>query len=200
MKARHAALGLLMLTACAQMPVYHLGGNAAIDQAWQRHRGEIDALRRWSLHGRVAVQTPRDGWQAGLQWRQAGEGFSLRIAAPLGQGTYGLDGDASGVVMRTPDNKSLTARDAETLLSEQLGWTLPVAGLHYWVRGIPDPEAPVSRLQLDPLGRMIDLEQSGWRISVLSYGHSGKLDLPLKLFLHSDELKVRMVVQSWEMG
>jgi len=146
------------------------------------------------------VQTPRDGWQAGLQWRQAGEAFSLRIVAPLGQGTYGLDGDASGVVMRTPDNKSLTARDAETLLSEQLGWTLPVAGLHYWVRGIPDPAAPVSRLQLDPLGRMIDLEQSGWHIGVLSYGRSGAVDLPLKLFLHSDQLKVRMVVQNWEMG
>ncbi|MGH8586966.1 MAG: lipoprotein insertase outer membrane protein LolB [Gammaproteobacteria bacterium] len=47
---------------------------------------------------------------------------------------------------------------------------------------------------------MTELQQSGWRISVLGYEARDGLDLPSKLFLRTDRFKVRIVVERWASG
>ena len=167
-------------------------------QSWEARRTAIDGLRRWSLYGRVAVQTDRDGWSASLRWIQLEGHDYLRLIGPLGQGAYELERHPTSMLMRTADNKILRSVDPETLMRENLGWSIPVAGLHYWVRGIPDPRSPIIALKLDDQGRMTELSQGDWQISVLGYAQQGGLELPAKLFLHTPRLKVRLIVQRWE--
>ena len=188
-----------MLAACAQLPFLPTGTTPQA-KAWKLREAALQGLRQWTLHGRVAVQNGKEGFSAGLRWVQQGPAYQLRLMAPLGQGTYELQGDAHGVTLHTADNRVLHAADAQGLMQDNLGWSAPVAGLRYWVLGIPEPGVPVDYLRVDEQGRLSDLEQSGWRISVLDYRQAGKLVLPSKLYMHNDTLELRMVVQSWDIA
>lgn len=200
-----AALVLLIvagLTGCAELqslkPLF-LPVEAPEASAWDRHRERIAAIEHWTLQGRVAVETGKEGWNANLTWDQHADRYALRVVAPLSQGTFELEGDAEGVTLRTAENETLTAEDPQVLMQESLGWSLPVAGLKYWVRGVPAPGRPFEQLTLDEAGRMTDLSQDGWRVSVLRYKRVGDRDLPDKVFLQNDPVKVRLVVGQWQL-
>lgn len=183
------------LTACTVGPAPR---PPAEPGAWQAHRHQLAGLVQWTLTGRVALITPEEGWHASLHWRQRADAYRIRIAAPLGQGTVALQGSDQGVVLRTTRHpQPIAAPSAEQLLYRQLGWQVPVAGLRYWVRGIPDPAAVYEKV-LDDRGRLATLEQSGWQVEFLRYTRVGDYELPEKIFMRNGEFQVRMVVRTWQ--
>ncbi len=161
--------------------------------AWEARVARLTPLKSFALNGRIAVQHEAQGGQARVQWEQADESFSLRLSAPLGQGSFALKGDAEQVSLQTPDGQTYTATDLDSLMATHMQWTLPVAGARYWIRGLPVPNHPVAQLNLDDQGRLIDLAQDGWRISVLEY-HG---DLPRKIFMLGDKLQLRLLIAQW---
>lgn len=166
--------------------------------AWDTHRASIAALKQWSLEGRIALQKNQEGGSAGVRWQQDGENFELRISAPFGRGTYRLWGDQTQVALSGPDGKVYRAQDVESLMAAHLQWALPLAGAKYWVVGIPAPTPAPNALRTDDQGRLTDMEQSGWRISVLRYTKADTLELPDKLFLTHGEVQIRMVIAIWK--
>jgi len=158
---------------------------------------QIEAIREWQVDGRIAIQRGDEGWSAKLRWDQRADGFQMRLIAPLGRGTYQLAGDASRVELSVPDGRTFAATDAETLMREHLGWSLPVAGAEYWMRGLVAPGAEPVYVRRDEAGQLTDLEQSGWRVSILKRSTSGGFNLPAKLFMHYGDMKVRIVVANW---
>jgi outer membrane lipoprotein LolB len=188
-----------LLAACAAVPPVP---SSLAEQRWQERRQALEKLRDWTLNGRIALQTEQEAWNASIFWQQRGTAFDIKLIGPLGQGTLTIEGDPSGVRLRTPEGKLLAARDAETLLYQQLGWRMPLSGLCYWVRGLPAPALPFNK-QIDGEGRLSGLEQGGWRIAYLRYQHEGAPDLPGlpdlpgKVFLENSEITVRLVVQHW---
>lgn len=162
------------------------------------HVDAISALRSWRLAGRLAVQAEVKGFSADLDWRETTTGFDLRVAAPLNRGTFALSGNTRAVSLVTPKGETYTAADAETLMRQHLGWALPLTGVRYWVRGLPDPALAVSAEHLDSAGRWRDFVQDGWQISVLEYRVAAGLDLPSRLSLSHDKLRVRMAIKRWE--
>lgn len=191
---------LILATAvagCAEISPVPVGQEA--DQsAWERHQKIINDLDLWTITGRVAVQTGEEGWSATLYWQQDRENYTMRFIAPLGQGTYQLNGDNRQVSLITADNKHFQASDPEDLLMDNLGWSVPVHGLRYWVRGVPEPGIETENIIIDEQGRMTDLQQSGWRISISRYTEQDGTDLPGKLFMSNDRFKLRIVVQDWK--
>ncbi len=173
------------------------GDGAAAERA-QRHVQGLRAFNDWQLTGRIAVQREDQGFSADLDWRQRGNAFDLRIAAPLNGGTFALAGDDTRVTLLTPRGEQYSAADAESLMARHLGWVIPVSGARWWVRGMPEPGLSVEHERRDPLGRWSDFAQAGWRISILDYREDGEPVLPRKLFLARDALKVRVVVRRWE--
>ncbi|HLA74858.1 MAG TPA: lipoprotein insertase outer membrane protein LolB, partial [Gammaproteobacteria bacterium] len=83
---------------------------------------------------------------------------------------------------------------------------LPVSGLRYWVLGLPDPAAPPAAQdrELDGLGHLTRLRQSGWDIEFRRYSPVTTVDLPNKIFLTNQaagvRLEVRLAVEQWELG
>jgi len=133
-----------------------------------------------------------------LQWDQDNQKYMLRFIAPLGQGTYQLSGDAGKVTLLTADNRVYQASDPEILLQDSLGWNVPLHGLQYWVRGVPEPGVTTDNLVLDDKGRMTELQQSGWRISISRYGEFDGRELPSKLLMQNDRFQLRLVVLGWK--
>ena len=185
------------MTGCADLALVTPDGQSA-DAAWDARLEDLYRLQQWSIHGHLAVQAGGEGWSATLNWDQDNQNYILRFIAPLGQGTYQLSGDEGKVMLLTADNKVYRATDAERLLLDNLGWNVPLHGLKYWIRGVPEPGVTTDNLLLDDKGRMTDLQQSGWRISISRYGEFNGKELPSKLFMQNDRFQLRLVVLGWK--
>ena len=189
----------MALCACEVLPTQS-PQTLATEQSWRVRQQALSALNVWSLSGRIAIQTPTEGWHAALSWEQRGESYAIQLSSPLGQGAMQLSGDPAHVTLRTAAGED-SAQDPETLLEKQLGWRLPVSGLRYWVLGLSDPGMPLEHQELDDQGRLIRIRQSGWDIEFRRYAPGGRVDLPDKLFLNNSgaepHLEVRMVVENW---
>jgi len=192
------SLCIVLLGACAELKPYLYGPTGEPPEgAWDRHRTDVAGLHNWNLNGRLALSRGKEGWSARLNWRQRGAHYRLRLQAPLGQGTFELSGAPGEVRITTSEGKQYQAASADELMQQTLGWAVPVTGLGYWVRGIPRPGQRYRRISLDAEGRMTDLDQAGWRISILRYLYAGKYSLPGKIFMLNDALKIRLVIEAW---
>ena len=198
MKTTKLAILVLMcavFSGCAtRVPVDIRRQNAS----WDLHRDRLTKLTTWQALGRISVRLNNEAWSASLQWRQQRQDYFLRLIAPLGQGTYEITGNNEGVFLRTAKNEVYKANDPETLMEGTFGWSVPLAGLSYWIRGLPEPESRIERLLLDQQGHITDLAQSGWRVSYSAYNDTGGYDLPARIALQNDKLKVRLVIKNWK--
>lgn len=197
------ALGLgvlcLCLSACAMWRPA-LPPAAPDKLSWETHRAALAALAGFTLEGRVAIKRDSEGGSLKLRWQEAVTTTDLRLRAPLGQGGFQLARNPDGVTLTTADGQRHTAASFETLMQTHLKWTFPVDGARYWVRGIPDPGARIDHLALDAQGRLSDLAQSGWRISVLAYQDAGGYTLPSRLLLTAGKVQIRLVIDRWELN
>ena len=198
---RYAAfwlLGLLGLAGCAEMKPFFLPEKKPELSLWQRRQQQLQQLQNWDMQGRVAIETAQDNWTASVTWKNETEHYQMRFMAPLSQGTFELNGTPGHVQLRTPE-KTLEAPDPHALMQENLGWSLPVYGMRYWVLGLPAPKHETQELRVDEVGHLVDLRQDGWRISVLRYQKVGGLELPEKMYFQNDPVKIRLVIGEWQL-
>ncbi|HEY5702827.1 MAG TPA: lipoprotein insertase outer membrane protein LolB [Gammaproteobacteria bacterium] len=188
---------VILLTGCAVSPI-QTTMVAIDDPAWELRRTALADLQRWSLKGRMALRTDKESWTVTLHWENEVDRFQLRMIAPLGQGTWQLTGNRDLVALTTDDNQTYEAADSESLLRQTLGWEIPLEGLEYWVRGMPQPNKPFDRILLDSEARMVDLKQSGWEIKIERYQKVRGMDLPGKISMFNPHFSVKLVIQDWQ--
>jgi outer membrane lipoprotein LolB len=156
-------------------------------------------LASFSLEGRVSVKANEESFSGGMAWRYATSRQTLLLSTPLGQGVAELQGDARGVELKDSEGRVHRAADAETLVHQALGVTLPLKGLVAWVAGSARPDAPYLAVA-DGDGHLGVLQQDGWRIEFSRYAERGGRYLPGKLIARrGDELEIRLVVDRWEL-
>ena len=189
-----AALLVAALAGCAGMPV----DTAQQDAAWQRHAAWVRAQHDWRLTGRFALKIGHRGWTASLHWRERAGDYRIDIFDPLGRTLAQLDGGPQRVTLRTGGSAPRHAGSAAALMQAELGWSLPVAGLRYWVRGVPAPGTQPTRMQFDGSGRLAYLVQNGWEVSYVDYNEAlGARALPARLRLVNGDVHLTLLVDSW---
>ncbi|MDG4595930.1 MAG: lipoprotein insertase outer membrane protein LolB [Candidatus Contendobacter sp.] len=166
--------------------------------AWIARQTVLTQLTRWQAAGRIGVVNGQDGWHASFQWTQQGSGYQIDLSGPLGQGRVVVESDGAWVRIQTQDGRNWTASDADELLEQALGVRLPVNGLRYWARGLPEPGSPPV-LQTDASGRLTRLEQQGWIIEYPVYTPTSRLnlDLPERIIARRRDLSVKLVIEQW---
>ena len=177
--------------ACTMAPPQPLAGTP-----WNARQQALSALQNWSLTGRIGITTASEGWHGSLRWVQERQTYLIDIVGPLGQGRINIRGDADSVTVRTADGRELSASDAEQLVLDATGLRIPIDGLVYWVRGLPDPRS-ASVLLGDEQGRLTRLEQDGWVIDFTSYQDVAALALPERISARQDDLQVKLVIRQW---
>ncbi len=188
-------LVVALLAGCAST------GGAPVDQEraaarWHDRQPQLQALQDWKLRGRVAITDGASVWNASVDWEQWPRGFDIRLNGPLGSGQLRLVGNADGVVLNTGEPQLYFAKDAQTLLLEHTGVHMPVEGLRYWIRGLPQPKKGATAV-VDARGRLDTLKDAGWKVDFKGYTAVGDLQLPRKLFIHKGDVEVRVVVDKW---
>ena len=191
---RGAVLAFVLLTGCAVAPMT----SPEATKAWTARQSALLKLTQWNAAGRIGVVNGPDGWHAGFQWAQQDSGYRIDLIGPLGQGRIRVEGDEQTVQIQTADGQTQTAPDPDALLEQAVGARLPVNGLRYWIRGLPEPGASPT-LQTDAEGRLTRLEQNGWTIEYPAYAYAAplNLDLPERIIARRQDLSVKLIIEDW---
>lgn len=169
--------------------------------AWQQRQTNFARMSSWRLQGKVGMQFQEQSASFNLSWLQTGKDqYEMNIKNPLtGSIMAYLKGDRSEVTLQT-NGKTYKDASAERLLQGQLGVSLPLDGMKYWVRGIPSPDSPVQQVKLDSQGRPESLQQSGWLIEYTGWQGNDWKALPEKINLSRvpDNTKVKVIAKDWQ--
>ena len=167
--------------------------------AWQTHADELSRLRSWSLHGTLAVRPAGgDASRVTMRWRQSPDSYLVRFMGPLGVGLFEVEGSATAVEARFPDGRRTSAASPEALLEREIGWSVPLQGLRYWMVGVPVPDGAPSKVELDDRGRLARLEQAGWTVVYERYGALDGLPLPERIRFSNASVDATVVVRRWK--
>lgn len=183
-----------LLSACAAPRV-----RPEADSLAAQDRREQFLLRHteWALKGRLAISGPSDSGSGSLDWVQRGEWFRFTVSAPVSGKTWTLTGDATHAELTGLGDRTHDATDAASLLARELGWTVPVAELAYWVRGVRAPGP--AEMVFGSNGLPSEFVQSGWKIEYRDYEVGQEPVMPRRIFASKGDYKVRLVVQQWNL-
>jgi outer membrane lipoprotein LolB len=182
----------VLLTACAQLPVVHvvdrledLPGPAAIES--------------FRLEGRLSVKAGEKSFSGGIDWRRQPDDETLLLSTPLGQGIAQIRREGGDrMTLTDAEGRVSVADSSEALLDQAVGVRLPVAGLVHWLSARPYPGSRF-KASLGPDGRVLVLEQDGWRIEYDRYRLEAGRWLPGRIFARrGDDLEFRLIVDAWD--
>ena len=199
MHLRHLiAIGCLaLLSGCAGLTSHETLSGQGDPAQWQAHKAQASQLNGWQISGKVGIRSPRESGSATLFWLQRQDYFDIRLAGPMGRGAARLTGRPGAVNLDAANQGQFQAESAEALLQQQLGWSLPVAHLFWWIRGLPAEDSK-SRLTLDSESRLAKLEQDDWQVEYLSYVEQNGYWLPERMKLHGANLDITLVIKDWQ--
>ncbi len=143
-----------------------------------------------SAEGLFSVITPQTAQSGHFLWTQNGADFSLELYGPLGLGATYLSQIGDDVVLKTANGQTYNADSAEDLLTQVLGWSMPVSGFTSWLWGKPAPGFPFNATY-DDQNRILSLQQEGWSIT---YTWSEAGSVPSRLTLIRNSIKVKILM------
>ena len=192
MKARFGALALAALMAA-------LAGCAEIPRRSETVAGDAAAIAApFDAEGRLSARRGTEGVAGHFVWTHDGARDRIVLSTPLGQTIARLSGDATGVRVEASNGRVETAPEWDALTARALGFTLPVAGLAAWLRGLPRANSP-NTMERDTAGRPLLLSQDGWQIAY-SYADDAAVRaarLTLR-FPGGEPVELRIVVDRWQ--
>jgi outer membrane lipoprotein LolB len=196
------------LVVCILLPV--LASCASISEQIRHQPADWDArverhnqINHWTIKARLGVQTETEGGSFDVFWQQSADVYDIRLVAPMGQGAVHIEGDRDGVTISLADGQSEYARDAETLFASMTGLSLPVNGLHDWLRGMPIQGEKTDKTRWNENGQLYKFEQRGWRVEMNRYSKVADYELPHAFYLEREDrpdLSVRMLVREWRLA
>jgi len=168
------------------------------------HQRQLQAIGDWQLTGKLGIRTLGDSGSASVKWAQQPAGYQINLSGPLGQKSMIITGTPDKVRLEQTGEPALEAKTAEALIKKTAGWTLPVAQLAYWVRGVPAPKLRITQLQQNETGLIAQLIQGGWSISYSNYRDQTfngiNLPLPGKITAEYKDVRLTLVIRDWRLG
>jgi outer membrane lipoprotein LolB len=162
----------------------------------------VSALQGWSewrATGRLAVKSAAGGFNAHFDWHETGSATDLVVEGPFGAGharikatpeRISVESGAAGTVELTPPFDGLNA-----VLTERIGFSVPLHSVGFWLRGVPDPETPVTAAAAGFVQADWLIQPEGeWMIS------RAPGTLPKRVTLVQDTTRIRVAIDQWTGG
>lgn len=189
----------VLLSGCAhQLPKAPL-----ISEDWPKHQVQVETFQHWQATGKLAVKVPNDGGSMSLRWQQEPNTFNIDFNGPFGQNILSIAGEPNHVVLSEPGKDPISAKTAEELIRRNTGWTIPVTQLAFWVRGLPAPNAKVTRFAPNTQGLIGELEQLGWKVTYGNYLSVVKgtetVAMPGRITAEFKDMRLTLVIREWQL-
>lgn len=191
------ALVLATVSACSQFR--GLAEEQQLRQRWAEQQQGLAKINNWDLRARAALKLEGEAYNIGIRWQQGDQDFRMRLEAPFGQGVFRIESENGGRYrLRLPDGQVFENNTAEALLEDVIGWSLPIGGLEYWIRGLPRPGSDYSH-RLDARGRLHSVTQDSWSIDYIDYFAQPETpQLPRRIKLSNDTLTLKLIIEHWQ--
>lgn len=148
---------------------------------------------RFALRTETAGEKPQSA-NGRLSWTHRQQQDRILISTPLGGGIAELESTPGQATLILADGQRHFADDAEELLRQTTGHTLPVRQLPDWLRGRGSSHAIVAT---DPSGRPQTLREDNWQVQY-SYDNEAPDAPPGRLTVRKgDELELRLRIEEW---
>ena len=171
----------------------------APDAGWVAEREALVALEIWSLKGRIAVATEKQGVSGSIRWLQEPDRTDFSFRGPLGSGSFRIQGNDDSLRLTTRDGSDWVLDDAESGFREALGFDVPFRSMRYWVRGVPAPSSEAeTRFGSD--GRLDGFSQAGWSIDYASFVEVENRVLPRRLTIKNGDVRLKLGISEWTLG
>ncbi|MDP2904237.1 MAG: lipoprotein insertase outer membrane protein LolB [Methylovulum sp.] len=147
-------------------------------------------LTQWTFGGRVAITGQKDSWWANISWEHNADKDLIRLSGPLGQGAtvIRLTGDMVTVDRGNGDVQSSVQPDV--FVSQQVGITVPVQSLRYWVLGLPEPTQVFEE-------NGSGFKQSGWQVEYKQMQPVDNQAMPRKITVMNEQVKLKLIIDQW---
>lgn len=150
----------------------------------------------FAFNGRVMVRQGQQHDSAGMHWTH-GADDEILLQGPLGYTAARIQRNARGATLEDAYGRRYAAADAEALMQQALGWSVPLSGLRYWLRAEAAPQGE-ARAERNEAGQIAVLYQQGWEIRYLQYADARRDALPLHVELQRDGLQVTLRIDQWQ--
>lgn len=172
------------LTACSSLPIQR-------DVVYSRAASQrLYDLVQWSLDGRLALSGADDSWSADLNWEHLPEVEEIKLSGPLGQGSIVIHLSEGFVTVARGDDAVQSSTDPEQFINQQLGLSVPVRSLRYWIIGLPMPDQPFE----DSKG---GFKQADWQVDYQQMQIVNEQSMPRKIVVKNDRVKLKLIVDQW---
>ena len=167
--------------------------------AWVAEQQKRQQVNNWEIRGRLGVQTENNGGTMDIIWKNADQDYSIRLIAPLGAGSYLVQGNRDHAEIRFPDGQTDTVSNIDVVFNSIFEVDLPVSAVKDWIRGLPSKALTVEQISWNEQGLLTKIKQSGWNVEMSKYT-GDKILMPHAIYLSrdgNDELDVRLVLRQW---
>ncbi len=188
-------VALCLVAGCATRPTFTLPPM----ESWEARQRVLGGLADWRARGRIGIVAGSQAESGSLDWQQEERRARVSIRGPLGAGGLLLEGDGESLRLTGSDGEAVLLTRPEEELRELYGWTIPVASLAYWMRGVPDPSRPAD-YAVDPGGMLERLTQAGWDITYAEYRPVAGALLPYRVKARSGDIRLTIVLKDWQFG
>lgn len=190
---RNLLIGLavvLLLSACAIREQRAQGEWLAERQSW------FESYPDWRVTGRLSVSDGEQGGQMSFDWKGQGNQHDLRLRSVVGGKQWRLMFNESGALIEGSDVGLVRADDPDILVSEIVGWPIPVSQLAWWLRGMPASET--DQIVFADDGTMDRVAHGDWSLEYVRYEQprEGPL-MPERVEALSAPYRVRMILRTW---
>lgn len=181
------------LTGCASLGIPNGAAPNATRQPYQEHI---------SLSGRIQVQYQQDDKEqilpANFEWQQNASETNITLLSPLGQIVASIKQDAAGATLRQAKQPDRFATDVDTLLTDALGWSLPIIGLRDWLQGYT--QAQRGSLVAIPAINSHEISIDGWKLRFVSWQDNAGRSSPKRIDMQrytsqAGEVSVRIIIE-----
>lgn len=155
------------------------------------------------MSGRLSAQyETKNGSQAihiSFNWSQTPQQTLVTLTSPTGQTLATLLINEQGAQLNQSHKPTRFANDANQLLSDMLGWPLPVAGLRDWLQGFlgAGHNLPITS-EIATNAFSVD----GWNLRYMGWQTENSIERPKRLDLtrqteQAGLVSLRIVVDKW---
>ncbi|WP_192954816.1 lipoprotein insertase outer membrane protein LolB [Gallaecimonas mangrovi] len=152
-------------------------------------------LDHYEVTGKVAILTDKSRDSANLYWQQDEKDYYLQLTTFLGTQVLAMESKA-GQVSLTNRNGTYHDTDAQRLLYRLSGWQIPVNDLPQWLKGNAGAQGQI--VAKDKQGRIATLQSQGWTIQYQGWSRQGGRELPTKLDLRKDNIRIKLQIDQWQ--
>lgn len=185
MKKVLLSIGILLLPACSML-------TTTPDIAYRSTnvQRELYALQHWAFEGRIAITGKNDSWSANVNWEHSSNEDLIKLSGPLGQGGAIIHLNAAGVIIDHGGGEVQSSAEVESFISQQVGLSVPVKSLRYWVIGVPDELQSVTVTEKG-------FEQAGWQNQYKAMQSVSGYVLPRNMTVTNDTVKLKLFIDQW---